>query len=210
VKITPLLTAEATAFYSRSDELAVRNPAVTPSLAEALVNGGEGRSYGAQLLLRREISKGLFGWVAYTLLRSERRDRPGGDWRLFDFDQTHVLTALASYDLGKGFEVGARFRFATGYPRTPVVGAYYDSRRDIHQPVLGDINSERIPSFYQLDVRFAKRFKIGPTELEAYVDVQNVTDRQNPEEIVYSADYATKRYIRGLPILPIAGARWSF
>lgn len=210
VKITQLLTAETTVFYSKSDDLSIRNPAPTPAGAEALVNQGEGRSYGAQVLVRHELTKGFFGWVAYTLLRSERKDRPGEGYRLFDFDQTHVLTALASYDLGKGFEVGARFRYATGYPRTPVVGAYYDARRDIYEPTLGDRNTDRIPAFYQMDVRVAKKLKVGTTELEAYVDVQNVTDRHNPEEIIYSADYLTKRYIRGLPILPIAGARWSF
>jgi TonB family protein len=210
VKIGELFGIDTTAFYSKSDDLPVRNPVTAPSAAEALINGGQGRSFGAQFLLRRELSKGLFGWVAYTLLRSERLDAPGQSWRLFDFDQTHVLTALASYDLGKGFEVGARFRYATGFPRTPVLGAFYDSRRNLYDPILGDRNTERIPAFYQLDVRFAKRFKIGKTELEAYADVQNVTDRQNPEEIIYSADYATKRYIRGLPILPIVGAKWSF
>jgi hypothetical protein len=162
------------------------------------------------VLVRRELVKGFFGWIAYTLLRSERLDTPGGSWRLFDFDQTHVLTALASYDLGKGFDIGARFRYATGYPRTPVIGAYYDSRRDLYEPVLGDRNSERIPDFWQVDVRVAKRWKIASTELEAYADVQNVTDRTNSEEIVYGADYSQRRFIRGLPILPVVGARWSF
>jgi TonB family protein len=210
VQLASLLSAETTVFYSSSDGLAVRNPSPAPLLAQALVPAGHGRSYGAQVLVRRELAHGLFGWVAYTLLRSERQDAPGEPYRLFDFDQTHVLTALASYDLGKGFDVGARFRYATGYPRTPVVGAYYDSRRDLYDPILGGRNTERIPAFWQLDVRFAKRFKIAGTELETYLDVQNVTDRTNYEEIVYSADYSQKRYIRGLPILPIAGAKWSF
>ena len=43
-----------------------------------------------------------------------------------------------------------------------------------------------------------------------YLDVQNVTNRDNPEEIAYSPDYQQRRYILGLPILPILGARWSF
>ncbi len=44
----------------------------------------------------------FFGWVSYTLMRSERQDHPGLDWRLFDYDQTHVFTALGSFDLGRG------------------------------------------------------------------------------------------------------------
>lgn len=210
VKLTELLGVEATAFYSRSDDLAVRNPADSPLIAEALVQGGEGRSYGLQLLARRELADGLFGWFAYTLLRSERRGGADEDWRLFDFDQTHILTALASYDLGAGFDLGARVRYATGFPRTPVAGAFYDSRRDSFEPILGPKNGTRIPAFFQLDVRVSKRWKLGTSELEAYLDVQNVTDRNNHEEILYASDFSERRYIDGLPILPVFGLSWQF
>ncbi|HTQ05539.1 MAG TPA: TonB-dependent receptor [Polyangiaceae bacterium] len=208
--LSPTIGVETTVFYTHSKGLAARNPLPSPLVAEALLDIGEGRSYGAQFLIRRNLANGFFGWVAYTLLRAERRDQPGTPFRLFDFDQTHVLTALAAYQLGKGFDVSARFRYATGYPRTPVIGSYFDARRDLYEPELGPKNSTRLPDFWQLDVRFAKRFNIGTTELETYLDVQNVTDRQNPEEIAYSPDYTQKRYIDGLPILPVIGARWGF
>jgi TonB family protein len=201
---------ETTVFYTRSKGLAARNPIDSPLIAEALLGIGEGRSYGAQFLLRRSLADGFFGWVAYTLLRAERLDRPGAAFRLFDFDQTHVLTALAAYQIGKGFDVSARFRFASGYPRTRVLGSYYDSRRDLYEPELGPKNGDRIPDFWQFDLRLAKRFTFGTNELEAYLDVQNVTDRENPEEIAYSPDYSQRRYINGLPILPVVGAKWSF
>lgn len=204
------LHLETAAFLSLSHNLAVRNPLPSPRVAEALVAEGEGRSYGMQVMLRRDLGAGFFGWFAYTLLRSERRLSPSHPWRLFDYDQTHVLTALASYDLGYGFEVGARVRVASGYPRTPVVDAYYDSRRDQYEPVLGPQNSVRIPYFFQLDARASKRWKWPSNELEAYLDVLNTTNQQNPEEIVYSSDYSQKKYINGLPILPVIGLKWSY
>ena len=68
------ISLETTVFRSTSDGLAVRNPSSSPLIAQALVNGGEGRSYGVQFLLRHELAKGFFGWVAYTILRSERKD----------------------------------------------------------------------------------------------------------------------------------------
>src|SRR5207237_5222376 len=123
--------------------------------------------------------------------------------RLCDHDQSHVLTALGSYDLGRGFELGARFRYSTGYPRTPVIGAYYDALTDSSQPRFGPHNTLRIPPFVSLDVRLAKRFKAGKTEGEIYLDVQNVTNHRNPEEIVYSPNYAQRDYITGLPVLPV-------
>lgn len=209
VGITSKLSAETTAFYSRSDGLSVRNPAAAPLLGQALVGAGEGRAFGTQFLIRRDLDHGFFGWIAYTIMRSERRDNASSSWRLFDFDQTHVLTALASYELGWGFDVGVRFRYATGYPRTPVVGAYYDARRNIYEPVLGAKNSIRIPDFAQLDVRLSKTFKIATTKAEVYADVQNVTNRENAEELIYDQNYGERRTIRGLPILPVVGLRWE-
>ena len=209
VTVIPKVSAETTAFYSRSAGLAVRNSALSPLIGQALLGEGEGRAYGAQFLIRRDLSDKLFGWVAYTLMRSERRDHATAAWRIFDFDQTHVFTALASYEVGWGIDVGVRFRYATGYPRTPIVSSYYDARRNLYEPVLGSENSIRVPDFAQLDVRIAKTVELGPSKLELYADVQNVTDRENAEELVYNQNYSERRNIRGLPILPVLGARWE-
>jgi hypothetical protein len=187
----------------------VRNPSAAPLLGQTLVGAGQGRAFGAQFLIRRDLSNGFFGWVAYTLMRAERRDSGAANWRLFDFDQTHVLTALASYELGAGFDVGVRFRYATGYPRTPVIGSYLDTRRNLYEPVLGTKNSIRIPDFAQLDLRVSKSFKLAGTKAEVYADVQNVTNRENAEELVYNQNYGERRNIRGLPLLPVIGARWE-
>ncbi|HVH43819.1 MAG TPA: TonB-dependent receptor [Labilithrix sp.] len=209
VRIFEKTSLETTAFYVVQEDLAMRSTLSSPLLAEALVPIGAGRSYGAQTLLRQELAHGLTGWVSYTLARSLRRDAPDRDYRLSDYDQSHVITAVGSYALGKGFEVGARVRASTGFPRTPVIGAIYDARRDVSEPMLGPKNTDRIPAFFQLDVRGSKRWNTQAGEFEAYLEVQNVTNRQNPEEIVYSNTYAKKDYLTGLPILPIVGLRWS-
>jgi hypothetical protein len=113
--------------------------------------------------------------------------------------------------LGRGFEVGSRFRFATGYPRTEVMGAAYDARVDGFQPIFGAHNSTRIPSFYQLDARVAKVIKFSSSSsVEVYLDVQNVTNRKNPEELVYNYNYSKKSYITGLPILPVIGGKLTW
>src|SRR5262249_54512302 len=58
---------EMTGFYRLLDRLVVRSRLPDPTLAQALTQDGEGRSYGAQILLRRKPRGGLSGWVAYTL-----------------------------------------------------------------------------------------------------------------------------------------------
>jgi hypothetical protein len=210
VELAKGLDVETTAFETESRSLAIRSPSPSPSLAQALIQGGRGRAYGAQVMLRKQLASGFFGWLSYSLSRSERTDTVDGPYRLFDYDQTHVLTALASYDLGSGFEVGVRLRYATGFPRTPVIGAFYDARLDAYEPLFGAHNSIRIPAFFQADARVAKRWKLGPTEISAYLDVQNVTDRKNPEELVYNRDYTQRSTITGLPILPVVGVSVSW
>lgn len=209
-RLTDTLSVELTGFFSSSAGLAVRNPDASPLRAQALVGTGEGRAFGGQVLVRQELFHHFFGWVSYSLLRSERRADTTSPWRLFDYDQTHVLTVLASYELPLGLEVGLRARVASGFPRTPVTGSYYDSTRDLYEPQLGAVNSSRLPVFFQLDARVAKRFRLGSTTLDAYLEVQNVSNQANAEEVVYSYDYSRSAFITGLPIIPVLGARWTF
>lgn len=210
VTLTQTLSLEVTGFYTRSRRLAMRSPDEAPLPAEALAPIGSGRAYGVQVMLRQELFKKLFGWVAYTLMRSERRDREDAAFRLSDFDQTHLLTAVLAYTLPRAFDLSARFRYATGFPRTPVVSAYYDASRDLYQPNFGAHNSIRIPAFVQLDLRLGKRFAIARTSLDVFVEVQNLWNQKNAEELVYSANYQTRGTIRGFPVLPAFGLQWDF
>jgi TonB family protein len=209
-KLRPTLTFEAVGFYKRLYDLVSRSSAPSPAVGQSLTQDGIGRSYGVQLLLRQEMVRGFFGWVTYTLSRSERRDHPESAWRLFDYDQTHVLAVLASYDVWRGLEVGARFRVSSGMPRTPVIDSFLVSPPGLYQPVFGAQNSTHIPAFYQLDLRLEKGFVMQRTKLSVFLDVQNVTNRANPEEIIYSQDYRTRSTISGLPTLAILGARLEF
>ncbi|MGD0529652.1 MAG: TonB-dependent receptor, partial [Polyangiaceae bacterium] len=207
VLLTPTLSLETLAFYKWMSGLAVRNPSPTPMLAQALLQEGVGRAYGVQMLLRQQPWHGFFGWVAYTMSRSERRDTPGASWRLFDYDQPHALTVVASKEL-QAWTVGLRFRYATGLPRTPVIGAFYDAKDDVYQPIFGAQNSIRLPDFWQLDLRVDRSFLLGRGgRLLVYVEGLNVTNRANGEEYTYNTDYTRRGIITGLPVIAVVGAR---
>ena len=208
-RLTATLSVEATGFYRQLDDLVTRNPLPSPPIAGALVQDGAGRSYGAQLLLRAAPWHGLSGWLSYTGGRSERRDHPTSAWRLFDYDQTHILTLVAAYAYRR-WDFGARFRWATGFPRTPVTGSYWDARDARYDPLFGAQNSIRIPDFVQLDLRVEYAFVWSRATLRLYLDVQNVTYQRNAEELAYSADYTQRGAITGLPTLAVVGARVQF
>jgi len=146
--------------------------------------------------------------VAATWTRSERRASSGAAWRRFDQEQPLTVQALASWRRGP-LELGARVEIASGHPRTPVTGAVFDARRQRYDPLFGEQNSERLPTFSSLSVRAAWERVTRWGGYQLWLDVVNATNRRNVEEIVYAADYSARGQIVGLPILPVLGAEVS-
>lgn len=123
-------------------------------------------------------------------------------------DQPHVLTALATMPLGTKWRIGGRFRFASGNPITPVATAYENPMSMEWTAVDGPLLSERLPVFMQLDLRVDRLWRRRTAIWDLYLDVQNVTNRLNPEGVTYSDDFATRSYTRGLPIFPSLGIEY--
>jgi hypothetical protein len=195
-------------FYKRLDQLVVRREAATSTQGgQDFTNEGSGRIYGGELLLRYRNDARFFGWVAYTLSRSERRDSSADAYRLFDFDQTHILTVLGSYKLGRGWEIGGRFRYVTGNPYTPAVAGILDADAGAYAPVNGPRGSARSPAFHRLDVRVEKTWAFEDWKLSAYLDVQNAYNRRNPEGRTSNFNFTRSDILVGLPILPVIGLR---
>jgi len=207
LRITESTSLDVVAFDKRMSDLVVRSRLPNPLRARALTQNGEGHSYGVQFLVRQELWKGFFGWASYAISKSERRFEGDERWRPFDFDQPHVLSLVASQELGR-WGIGARFRYASGNPRTPVIGSVYDARSDRFDPVFGPQSSIRVPDFWQLDLRVDRTFPLGRgARALVFADLQNVTNRQNAEEIAYSADFRRRGMITGLPFIAVVGGR---
>lgn len=167
------------------------------------------RSYGLEVLLRLEKRWGLFGWVAYTLSRSENKDDDELDWQAnFTFDQTHNLNIVAVYELGLNWDAGLRFRFVTGGAIGSTAARWYDADRDGYSRSFGD--RRRAPDFHQLDLFIKKRFVFDEWYFELYLDVQNVYNRTNTEFFIQSFDFKTSVPFPGLPIFPSVGLRGVF
>ncbi len=168
------------------------------------------RAMGLEALVRRRVSRKLYGWIGYTLTFAELilLQSPVGfryDRRPSDYDQRHNLVALASYVLPKRWRIGGRFRVVSGLPYTPVVGSV--ALPGGFQPVFGTRNSTRLPLSHQLDIRVDKRWVRDRASITAYLDVQNVYNRVNPELVLYAADFRREAGFVGLPIFPSFGVR---
>ena len=126
-------------------------------IAERLLSAQVGRAYGLELMLRKRSRSGVYGWLAYTRSRSERKRE--GAWVPFDFDRPHILNAVLGVPLGAGWEVGGRFQYQSGAPVTTTYG----------------YNEGRKQAFMRLDLRIDKRVVWREWLLDYYIDIQNVT-----------------------------------
>jgi TonB family protein len=217
-RFTEHVNLSLTGFYVRRHELP------SPSI-DHFSSSGKGRAYGLELLLRHEVTEHFYGWIAYTLSRSETAgtladgipmgqtgiERNGGDlsWRPSQFDQTHNLIVVASYSR-RGWQFGARYRFVTGVPTTPVTGSFFDADYNGYTRLNGVAGSTRLPNFSQLDLRLEHVWTFDAWTFGTYVDVQNVFNSENPEGVTYDYRFAQSAPIRGLTILPILGVRGRF
>ncbi len=137
-----------------------------------------GRSYGLEFLAQQRLYAGWYGIGSYTWLRSEFSD---AEDRLVpsSWDNRHVVSLTAGRRYGRGWEIGARWRFLGGAPCTPD-DLEITSRREVWdatgrgQPDWARLNTNRNGAFHQLDLRVDKRWAFAGSAFEAYVDVQNV------------------------------------
>ncbi len=164
-------------------------------------NTGSGRAYGLEFMLRRQIERGLYGWVSYTLSRSERLEN--GVWTPFTFDQTHILNFAISYAFD-GWRFGVSFQLATGRPTSTFVNATYNADSDSYDPTFRALGG-RLPTYNRLDFRIDRDFDIGPIRGSIYLDIRNAYNASNQEAVLYSYDYSQTAPLPGLPILPTIG-----
>ncbi len=163
-------------FYSRLDHLLSR--AADANGVGQLNNAGEGRTYGGELLLRYTEDEHFFGWLSYTLSRSERRLVPGSPYELYDFDQTHVGSILGTFKLGAGWQFGGRFRLVSGAPFDPCEQEVYSASEGETHCLVSGRSQQRAPWFHQLDLRLEKRWQPSQAlAIDTYVDVINVYNR---------------------------------
>src|SRR5690606_31478930 len=100
---------------------------IIPDVDQNFSNSGTGTIYGSEIQAKYKLREWT-SQLVYTFLESNRTI-PGFGTRPSEFDQTHNLNLIGSYN-SERWTYSARFRFVTGNPYTPVNGANYDADND--------------------------------------------------------------------------------
>ncbi len=178
-------------------------------------DNGTGRVYGGEVLLRRTLTRRFFGWFSYGYSVSKRNDQDDKGEYFFDYDRTHIVNIIASYKFNHWFQMGAKWRYATGLPTTAVVGSRYDPAQGEHFPLYSDdFNGSRLPAYHKLDIRFDFFTKWFGVDWDFYLEVLNAYNNKN----IYQRDFnqrepysdSNPKDVRDLPFLPYFGVEVRF
>lgn len=157
---------------------------------ESLILGGKGRSYGLELMLRKNSGR-LNGWISYTLSKTQTRIHGINDGLWYDAsnDRRHNASVVAIFRLTDRWNISATWSFSSGQALTvPDVkyeldGAtcyYYSSR-----------NSYRTPPTHHLDLSATYIHTGKKMTYEWAFGIYNLYNRYNPY-IIYFVDDDTK------------------
>jgi TonB family protein len=212
-RLTDLINADLQCYYNRQWD--IPREATPEDLAknpDALwLRDGKGRMRGLELMLRHENNGRFFGWLSYTLARSERWNHKEKKYSLFSDDETHNIQLMASRHLKHEWDVGCRVRYVTGKPTTPVIDVVENEPYNYFEPIYGAENSTRMDPFFQIDVRIDKKFVYRTWMLSLYCDVQNLSwlFYKSPEMVVWNYDYTAKQNVSNI-IQPALGFKAEF
>ena len=216
-------------YYRSYEGLAAQNWAEDPSDPTDDLMSGEGRSYGADVMIRRDLGE-TTGWLSVSLLKADRTFPDTGTG--LDpapvikyppvFDRRLDVDLVARRQLPGDIEGGLRWNFGTGLPYTRPLALF-----DIHRAqmidllvdttyatglVLGPRNGARYPVRHRLDVTFRRTWENDWGRVTPYMSVINVYNRKNV--LFYSFNYRPEIPTRGgvsmIPILPTIGVEVSF
>lgn len=156
-----------------------------------------GEATGVDLLAKWIGSEHWDGWVSYSYLRS-RVDLVDGRTVSAAYHVPHTLTAVGQVYSGS-WKLGVTARYATGRPFTPILGAQDRSDDDgFIEPLFGDPSGARLDNYFRLDARITRFVSLSGGLLVLYLELLNVTDRDNVSSIVYDANFENPRPVESI------------
>jgi len=137
---------------------------------DSLASKGNGEARGIEFFIQKKLSEipcyGTFG-ISYSQSKFTALD---GKERASSFDQRWIINIGGGYIFDEAWEVGTKFRFATGRPYTPYASSG-TKNIDLY-------NTVRVGNNHSLDVRIDRRWMMKNWMLVTYIDVQNVYNKK--------------------------------
>jgi TonB family protein len=181
-----------------------------------MTHDGLGRMYGVELMVRHQQGNRFFGWLAYSLSRSERCTIHKKKWKVYSEDETHYLQLVGSWKFPKNWEAGFHIKFASGKPTTKIYGIAEEDENATPGAYgiiakTGRTNADRMDPAFQLDLRLDKKIIADKSILSFFVDLQNIGwfVYKSTDQYLYGAFYDEKEPFSMFPLFAI-GVRYDY
>ena len=155
-----------------------------------------GNSNGIELLIKKSSGK-FNGWIGYTYSETKYYTEPSG-WHNPNFDRTHTLNVVASYDITTDLELSTALNQSSGNPYTKILGRVYDWEQSLYNnsywyPIdsylIGEKNTERYDDYFRIDIGMTRKGgNLFGLEYDTYWQIMNLTRHLN----ILSYRYRTK------------------
>lgn len=175
---------------------------------DALTNDGEGQNYGIEVSFEQYMTRGFYLFTNVSVYNSEYMGSDGV-WRKGAFagdyignisaGKEFVLTSDPEATKRHSITVDLALNVAGGQRFTPIDRqASQDEGRTVYDE--DRIYGEQLPTYFRSDVRIAYRIQGRSVTQEWAIDVQNATNRQNVQNVLYdpAADEQVEVYSIGL------------
>lgn len=156
------------------------------ALVDGEVRSGKGRSYGAEILARKNFGK-LTGWISYTYSRAFRtiKDINLGKEYISPYDRPHNISIVMNYEFNKYFDVSATWVYNTGQPTTYPYGKYTIDGVT-YSIYNGERNKSRYPDYHRLDLSATLKCKKRKNwQGEWNFSVYNAYGRKNTWAVIF-------------------------
>lgn len=202
-------------YYKTLDDIVISRPAKDPLYKQLTTaqynalprytNSANGEAYGAEFFLNKTLSKRWYGWLSTAYSKTKRKNKITGENFDYNYDQPVIVNLVANYQYDKRWQLGFKWRYQSGQLITPVLRADPTptaENKDLHTPVYGKTNSERLPAYHKLDVRADRTFVFKSWEMDFYAEILNLYGRKNVTGYEYKgADYSEREESTDLPTI---------
>ncbi|MDR3611346.1 MAG: TonB-dependent receptor [Ignavibacteriaceae bacterium] len=183
-----LLSVET--YYRNMDNLyefknSVQLNSANNSVEDELVNG-KGEAYGLEFFFNKKAGN-ISGWVGYTLSWTRRQFDDLNDGKIFypKYDRRHDISLVIAWMINNRWSAGMTWTYASGERYSFANGQYQfneispGSGSNIYVD-YPELNNAQLPAFHKLDLNLTYKFPLFNLPFEAYINIYNLYNRQNP------------------------------
>lgn len=136
-----------------------------------------------------------------VIRKTERHNDLTGEKFPFSFDQPLIINLVYEWSFLPKWTVGAKWRYQSGAPFTPVIGTFTNATRRL-RPSYGKLGSERLPDYHRLDLRISREFlqHVEDGGLPGYHQRLRVRERVGGH--LYKADFTSRKPVHQFPFIP--------